>query len=75
MVGGPHRHQAKDLKYPLNENFLSLQLVILRSQLIFLFWVCLLFLFILFNKSTFLFECIISQIPRHRNNFIMIYSL
>lgn len=31
----PHRYQAKVLKYPLNENFLSLQLVILRSQLIF----------------------------------------
>ncbi|PGC34225.1 hypothetical protein COM18_24685 [Bacillus pseudomycoides] len=40
----PHRHQAKVLKYPLNENFFSLHLVILRSQLIFLFWGCLLFL-------------------------------
>ncbi|PQZ48745.1 hypothetical protein FC700_25325 [Bacillus mycoides] len=39
----PYVHQAKVLKYPLNENFLSLQLVILRSQLIFLFLECLLF--------------------------------
>ncbi|PDY45090.1 hypothetical protein COL30_27620 [Bacillus pseudomycoides] len=33
-----HRHQAKVLKYPLNENFLSLQIVTLKSQLIFSFW-------------------------------------
>ncbi len=33
----PHRHQAKVLKYTLNENSLSLQLVILRIQLIFSF--------------------------------------
>ncbi|PEC69626.1 hypothetical protein CON25_32490, partial [Bacillus thuringiensis] len=31
----PHRYQAKVLKYPLNENFFSLQAVTLRSQLIF----------------------------------------
>ncbi|OTY29938.1 hypothetical protein BK732_01380 [Bacillus thuringiensis serovar navarrensis] len=31
----PHRYQAKILKYPLNENFLSLQVVTLKSQLIF----------------------------------------
>ncbi|PGF06227.1 hypothetical protein COM59_25690 [Bacillus pseudomycoides] len=34
----PHHHQAKVLKYPLNENFLSLQIVTLKSQLIFSFW-------------------------------------
>ncbi|KFN16212.1 hypothetical protein COM49_29810 [Bacillus pseudomycoides] len=40
----PHAHQAKVLKYPLNENFLSLQIVTLRSQLIFSFWGHLFFL-------------------------------
>ncbi|QWH09783.1 hypothetical protein EXW49_29260 (plasmid) [Bacillus mycoides] len=39
----PYVHQVKVLMYPLNENFLSLQLVILRSQLIFSFLGCLLF--------------------------------
>ena len=33
-----YTHQTKVLKYPLNENFLSLQVVFLRSQLIFSFW-------------------------------------
>ncbi|PGZ07919.1 hypothetical protein COE30_15270 [Bacillus cereus] len=33
----PHVHQTKVLIYPLNENFLSLQVATLRSQLIFLF--------------------------------------
>ncbi|PGL15707.1 hypothetical protein CN917_29115 [Bacillus thuringiensis] len=31
----PHRYQPKFLKYPLNENFLYLQVVFLRSQLIY----------------------------------------
>ncbi len=31
----PHAHQAKVLKYPLNKKFLSLQVLTLRSQLIF----------------------------------------
>ncbi|MDA1669144.1 hypothetical protein PDK09_27460, partial [Bacillus cereus] len=30
-----HAHQAKVLKYPLNKNFLSLQVLTLRNQLIF----------------------------------------
>ncbi|PDY44920.1 hypothetical protein COL30_26060 [Bacillus pseudomycoides] len=32
-----HHHQPKVFIYPLNENFLSLQIVTLRSQLIFSF--------------------------------------
>ncbi len=35
--GIPHAHQPNILKYPLNENFISLQLF-MRIQLIFLFW-------------------------------------
>ncbi|PRD07389.1 MULTISPECIES: hypothetical protein [Bacillus] len=35
MLAVPHRHQAKVLKYPQNQNSLSLQVVTLRSQLIF----------------------------------------
>ncbi|RFT62406.1 hypothetical protein D0U04_28060 [Bacillus clarus] len=40
----PHVHQAKVLKYTLNENSLFLQLVIWGIWLIFSFWGCLLFL-------------------------------